>query len=286
MMNPPMIVSPLSLHFLQNHPQEAARTLEQFTPDQVAAFLEQVAAKPAADILRLMTPSLAVNCLSAMKTAQSAALLEQFSIERAAMLLRRMATDVRNDIIRAMSPVTANMIRRVLRYPAGTVGTVMNPNVFTVPETMHVDEVIRAVQKSHDQVRGEVYVVNERQQLVGLVFTRDLLVGDPDMPVKNIMQLPAAGFSARSSLAAARDHPEWKYRDILPVCDHAGMFIGVLKRGVMLDTLAREDYGQNRRVDFMSTTLVIAELLLETCSSLVALDYENTRQGQRDERNR
>jgi magnesium transporter len=279
-----MTSNSLSVHFLQNHPQDAARTLEQFEAELIAEYLEHIPVKPVSEILRHMTSSKTVSCLSIMAVERSAAVLEHFSIERATMLLRRIKVDVRNGIIKAMSPLTANMIRIVLRYPAGTVGQLMNPNVFTVHEDRHIDEVIKVMQDRHDQVRSEIYVINDKQQLVGIAYTRDLLVAEPDTPIKKIMRSLEVSFPARSSLASVKDHPEWKYKDVLPVIDHAGMFIGVLKRGVMLDTLARDINSSSQQDDFMSTTMAIAELFWDACANLVAPEYENVRKEQQDER--
>lgn len=277
-----MTINPLSLHFLQNHPQDAVQALEQFEPEHVAGHLELIPVESAADIFRHMIPSRSVSCLAVMDICISSKILERLSIERATSLLRRMQTDIRNEIIKAMSPVFANMIRLVLKYPDGTVGQFMSPNVFTVREDMHTDEILNAVQSSSDQVRSEIYVVNDKQQLVGVVFIRDLLTEKSAAPVKKIMHNPEMTISARSSLINVQDHPQWKYKDILPVTDHMGMFIGVLKRGVMLDALMYEGNAEQED-EFTNTALAIAELFWDTCADLLAPEIVTTDKGHKNE---
>ncbi|MBI4005179.1 MAG: magnesium transporter [Gammaproteobacteria bacterium] len=272
MTNHLMPVNSLSLHYLQNHPQDAARALEQFEPEDLANYLEMIPAESTADIFRHMIPSRTVSCLINMNADKASGILEQFSIERATSLLRRMNMDIRKEVIMAMSPVFANMMRVVLKYPNGTVGQFMNPNVFAVREDMYTDDVLNAVRDSSDQVRSEIYVINGRQQLVGVVFIRDLLTEGPRTPVKNIMQNPEVTIAARSSLASVQDHPEWKYKEILPVVDHMGMFIGVLKRGVMLDVLTNIEDGAQQQDEFTNTALAMVELFWDTCSDLLALE--------------
>lgn len=278
-----MTINPLSLHFLENHPQDAARALEQFDPEQIAACLALIPAESAADVFRHMIPSRTVSCLTKMDTDKASEILEQFSIERATSLLRRMDLNVRNEAIKTMSPVFANMIRTVLKYPDGTVGQFMNPNVFAAHEDMDTDEVFNAVRGSADQVRSEIYVINGKQQLVGEVFIRDLLTENPGTPVKKIMQNPEVTIAARASLTSVQNYREWKYKEILPVVDHMGMFIGVLKRGVMLDALMNIEDSTQHQDEFANTALAMVELFWDTCADMLAPENVITKKRYRDE---
>lgn len=281
MTNLSMTINSLSQYFLENHPRDAARILEQYTPEELATYLEQFSSQTAANMFRHINPSIAVGCLVKMGLEKSAEIIGQFSIERASMLLRRMSFTDRIRIIKALPPLTANMIKLVLRYPEGTVGQYMNPNVFAVNKDRRVSEVIETIHASYDQVRSKVYVVDDKQRLIGVVFIRDLLVSDPDVPVGKIMSEPETTFSARASLLSVRDHPQWNDRDSLPVVDQSGRFIGILKRGVMVDALARGDAGQPDNEGIIGAAMEIAELFWEVCANVIAPQHEISEKGRK-----
>jgi len=281
-----MTVKGLPLHFLQHHPQDAARVLEQFESEQLASYINQLPEKSAANIFRHMTAVKVVYCLSAMDVSTSAKILEQFSIERASSLLRRMQADVRLNIIKAMSTLYANMIKLVIKYPHDTVGRHMSPNVFTVLDDMRVTDVLTAAKDSVDQVRSEIFVVNINQRLVGMVFIRDLLTAESETPIKKIMRSAASSISARSRLALVQNHPEWKYSDMLPVIDRNGLFIGVLKRGAMLDALSGSIEVIEQQDDIANTTLAIAELFWDTCADLLVPEFEQSNEESQDGSNK
>lgn len=281
-----MTVNTLSLHFLQHHPQDAAKVLEHFEPEQLVDYLNQLPTLTISNILRYITPVKTTSCLIAMDVNSAAKILEQFSIERTSSLLRRMPADVRLKIIKAMPTLYANMIKLVIKYPEDTVGRYISPNVFIVLEDMHVRDVLSAIKGSADQVRSEIYVVNDKQRLEGVVFIRDLLTADQNTSVKKIMRITTVSISARSRLAHIQHHKEWKYNDMLPVVDRNGLFIGVLKRSVMLDVLSRNIEITQHQDDAANTALVVAELFWNTCTDLLVPEVDKSNKEFQDGSNK
>ncbi|MDX1518488.1 MAG: CBS domain-containing protein [Gammaproteobacteria bacterium] len=276
-----MTINPISRYFITNHPRDSARTLENFDPAVLAEYLDEIPARDLANVFRHMNPSATSACLASMQPEKSAAIIENFSIERASYLLRRMSITDRFRTIRKLSPIVSNMIKIVMRYPAGTVGQIMNPNVFAVYKNRSVSEVIESLKTSYDKVRSKVYIVDDRQQLVGMVFVRDLLVSDPELPVEKIMREPESTLSARASLESIKDHPQWKDRDNLPVVDQSSKFIGILKRGVLQDALGRKQETEQQDEGIIGAALDVAEMFWGTCANIITPPKVPSDEGQK-----
>ena len=281
-----MTVELLSLHFLKHHPKDAARVLERFDSEQLAEYFNQQPAVTIAKIFRFMTPAKTVSCLVLMDVNIAAKILEDFSIERSSTLLRRMQPDIRLKIIRAMATLYANMIKLVIRFPEDTVGRFISPNVYTVLDTMYVKDILSNVKDSVEQVRSEIFVVNDKQRLVGLVYIKDLLVADSNIPIKKIMRSAPQALSARSRLAHVQHNTEWKYNELLPVIDTNGLFIGVLKRGVMLDALSRAKDSSQQQDDIATAALEMADLFWNTCTDLLLPEVEQKTTESKDGTNK
>ena len=278
-----MTINSISLHFLQEHPKDAARALEQFEPVQLASFLQQVPVRTAATVIKYLVPSVTSECLKNMDIDKSSQILMKLGVERAALLLRRMKTGFQVQFIRAMTPVFANMTRLVLRYPAGTVGHVMNPNVLTVHEDMTVKEVTGVIRNSEELLLNEIFVTGDKQELCGIVDIRQLMTNDDKQSMKKIMHTPGQSIPARSALDSLRDHSDWNLKENIPVVDHLGEFIGVLDRRTIHESLfgkvtaAQDD-------DLGRTAMDLAELFWYACAHLLAQDYQNVTKDQNDER--
>ena len=280
-----MSVNNLSSHFLKEHPKDAARTLEQFEPENVAHYMENVPAKIAANVIKYIVPSFSAECLKLMAIDKSSQIIMLLGVERASLLLRRMKSGIRVQFIRAMSPVFSNMTRLVLRYPAGTVGQVMNPNVFSVNQDMSVNEVINVIRKSSQLLHNEIFVTDEKQQLAGIIDVRLLLTADSNQQMKMIMNLPGVCIPARASLDSIKSSSDWHYRENFPVIDHMGVFIGVLNRASVHEAMADEEDPKNQE-EFTGTALAVAELFWDACADLLAPEGENINKGHQDERNK
>ena len=96
----------------------------------------------------------------------------------------------------------------------------------------------------------------------------------------SIMKKPDTVFNARASLGQIRDHPKWLHKEVLPVIDHSSVFIGVLRRSIMLDALetGQDPYGEKETVT--GALLDIAELFWDACANLLVpdIDRKKTRQ--------
>ena len=280
-----MSINSISLHFLEEHPKDAARTLEQVDPASLAEYMENIPPKTAASVIKYIVPSISTECLKLMTLEKSSQIVMHLGVERASLLLRRMKGGIRDQFIHAMSPVFSNMTRLVLRYPEGTVGQVMNPNVFSAHQNMTVNEVVNVIKNSSELWHNEIFITDDKQQLAGVVDVRQLLTTDGNQPMKTIMKLPGECIPARANLDSVKNKPEWQYKENFPVIDHMGIFIGVLNRASVNEVMADNDES-NRREEFTGTALAVAELFWDACADLLAPNYENSNKDHPDERNK
>lgn len=278
-----MTINSISLHFLQEHPKDAARALEQFEPAQLADFLQQAPVRTAAVVIKYLVPSFAAECLKNMDVDKSSQIIMKLGVERAALLLRRMKTGFQMQFIRAMTPVFANMTRLVLRYPAGTVGNVMNPNVMTVHEDMTIREVSIVIKNSDEHYYNEIFVTNDRQGLCGIVNIRQLMTNDDKQSMKKIMRPPGRSIPARSTVESLKYRPDWNLEENIPVVDHLGEFIGVLDRKTIHESLFGK-VSAEQEDDIGKTAMALAELVWDACAQLLAPDYENVDKDRNNER--
>ena len=278
-----MSINSISLHFLQEHPKDAARALEQFEPTYLANFLQQVPVPTAATVVKYLVPSIAAECLKNMEIDKSSQIIMKLGVERAALLLRRMKTGFQMQFIRAMTPLFANMTRLVLRYPAGTVGHVMNPNVLTVHADMTIKDVTGVISNSEELSHNEIFITGDRQELRGIVDIRQLLTNDDKQSMKQIMRAPGRYIPARSTLDSLRNHSDWNLEENIPVIDHLGEFIGVLDRKTIHESLfGKTTAGHDD--DISRTAMDLAELFWHACAHLLAPDYQNVTKDQNNER--
>src|SRR5688572_6420013 len=140
-----------------------------------------------------------------------------------------------------MRPKESGVVENLLEYDEQTAGRIMNPHVFALSEDMTVGEAITELQTNRDvEMVFYLYVVDERNHLVGVVSLRRLLLVSPETPLKRIMT--ADLMSARVDTdqeEVARQVASYNLLAI-PVVDEENKLVGVITVDDIIDVIKDE----------------------------------------------
>jgi magnesium transporter len=170
-----------------------------------------------------------------------------------------MPPEDRDRVVAELSSDASVPLRRILRYPQGTAGALMDPQVLSLPGHLPVAEALARVQRSPEHTLYYLYVVDRDQKLVGVLNLRELMLAPSSERLSSIMRADVARLSADSDLDSILAHPAWLEVHALPVIDEAGTFLGVV-RYKTLRRLEREAAGKPSPDQALSTLLNLGEL--------------------------
>ena len=225
----PAALDLLARLFLSNHPDETARVLAELPAPTAAAFLETCPDPLVAAVARHMTAQEWVACLRCMAPARVAAVATEMPVERTASALRRLTAEEQSAVAEFLPPGTARALRSLLRYEEGTAGSLMEPAVLAVPMRLTVGQALASTGRHPDHVRYYIYVVDERERLVGVVDLRRLMTADRDAPMESVMSSDVYRLPARARRKAILENPGWEHVHALPVVDQSNVLVGVLR---------------------------------------------------------
>lgn len=235
--------SRLTHEYLRNHPDDAARVLEQLPASTIGALLAELPARLGAPVLSAMLPQTAGSSLAQLNPALAGALVAQMRAPRAAAALR-ILDEARTEAIFQHLPGTQAMrIRRHRSFPEDTVGAWVEADVLALTGDQAVEQARRQVRARHGKDLYQLYVIDHRRHLQGTVALAALLHADDRRTLASLVQPVAHRLSTGMSLAAARRHRGWASLYALPVLEPGGAFVGELRLGSLhhLDPHARGD---------------------------------------------
>jgi len=262
------MLEPVTLRFVDAHPEDAARVLETL---EAPALIEVVRAMPpdtAGRVLRHATPEALARCLRALG-ADGAAVVEHLPVAIAAPALRALPAAARRDLLQALPKTVSVPLGLALRYPAGTVGAVLDPLAACAHADMTMGETVQVARRAPELLRRYVYVLDRHQQLTGVLDVRECLLAPRNAAVRSLMQERPEILRARASLAEAATHRAWARLDVLPVVDRGGTFLGVLRRRVL--DAARAEPGAGAQGDGVTGTVLDLASLYWQASTAVFL---------------
>lgn len=278
-----MKVEGIPRYFIEEHPQDAARVLEQFTPDSINHYLGHLSPAVVANLFQYLSPSIVSACLNRLDAGQAVGVLRDMGVERASIYLRRMKQKQREELLTALPAYYAGMLRLVLRYPDGTIGQLMDPDVITVNRQSRVQSVIDFIRNHSEKAGNEVYVVNEKHKLLGIVDIKDLIICAESETVMSIMQKPDYCVPARSTLSNLIAIADDDYREYYPVIDRNNHFLGTFRHETLYEAFRGRGRGQADETDLTSNLLIMADLFWKTfLNLLIPDDHSRDRRG-RDE---
>ena len=219
--------------FLENHPTEAARTVEACPLAAIAAFLTEGAPDELAPVVAAMDPTVAAHAVAEMDGGVAATLVEALPAHAASVLLRRLGPGASGPILDRLSPRAGAGVRTLLRYPAGSAGAMLDPAVLTMPPDLTVGEALRRVRDADAHIHYYLFVVDRRGSLLGVVSLRELLGAASDALIGAVAHRTVATLPATADRDAIVAHPSWSDLHALPVVDVDGRFLGIVRHEML-----------------------------------------------------
>ncbi len=219
----------LAQAFLGSHPARAAMALEQMPADSAATVLGAVPARTAATVLREMTPPQAAACLSHLKAVEAAAIIAETVADDAAPVVRALEPVVRDGLFAALPPHARDPLLRMLAFPEGTAGAVMDPSVFQVPENIMIADARTRLRSAARDLLYYVYVIDSEHRLAGVLDIPELMLARTRDPVSAAMHRDIESISAWMPVALVRAHPGWHRFHAMPVVDEDSRLLGAIR---------------------------------------------------------
>lgn len=249
----------LTAAFLAAHPEDAARVLERLSPAEQGRVLVRSPAPAAAQVLQRFPPTVAAACLSSMPAAAAGAILEALPLDLKVNVIRPLGEHERARLLAALDPAAAEPLLRLLRYPEGTAGALMDPYVLTLPEDISVAESLRRTKASRQGLLYYLYVIDRQQRLVGVTTLRELMRARVSEPLATVIERDVAKINAHARSEEVVKSPYWRAFHALPVVDDKGFFLGVI-RYETLQRLQDEAQQGDHEGSAMDTILALGEL--------------------------
>ncbi len=183
--------------------------------------------RTATDRLRKLTPEVTAKVLAAMP------------VGRATAILAAMSPDLRAAVI-GVAPSGTDWADSQL-YPEGSVGRLLEdpPAVFLTgtPVQSAVDELRELVQQ---RMVVYLFVVDERERLLGVVAFRELLYAAPGQTLDDVMtRSPFSLKPATPLVHAMREVVKWHF-PVYPVCEEDGRLVGQVRGQALFEQQAFE----------------------------------------------
>jgi len=233
-------------------------------------LLESIEPGVAANVIGQMLPDYAGLCLAQMEPKKARPVLEFMTNSGIARIMLTLERNTVNRLIDLLTVKDKVSVQMMLKYPAHTVGTLMDTLHFYLSEDISVGAALRQMQKFRTAAGCEIFIVDRRQKLMGITSAMTLLRAEHGLSLRQVMRSKPPALFARSRVDRVVSHAAWQQYRILPVIEHDGGLIGVISYETVL-TASRQEKYKIDHVDPFSSVLDLAKLYWYSVAMLMEM---------------
>jgi CBS domain-containing protein/sporulation protein YlmC with PRC-barrel domain len=221
------------------HPADIADIVDRLSPRQRDAILASLEDEVAADVVEELSAEDQVDVIEGLDDERAADILEEMDPDEAADLLADLPAERKEAILEKMEEDEAENVEELLAYEEDTAGGLMTTEYVAITNDLTAGEAIdrlRELEPDAEQVYY-VYVVDSRENLIGVLSLRDLIVAEPTTPITQIMttDVVSVPLSARQGEVAEVIR---KYNLLaVPVTDVDGHLEGIVTVDDVMDAV-------------------------------------------------
>ncbi|MFC4409481.1 magnesium transporter [Chungangia koreensis] len=246
--------------FLQLHPYDQAKFYEKVSPDSRQIIYRFLSPKEMAEIFQAIE----------LDNDEYEEFMKEMDHRYAADMLSLMYTDDAVDVLNEldktqvasyltiMDQESAQEIKDLLHYEEYTAGSIMTTEYVAIPENSTVRSAMTILRNAAPEAETIYYlfVVNEDNQLTGVISLRDLIIADEDTLIRSIMSDRVVSVPvSEDQEEVARTIKDYNFLAV-PVVDFQNHLLGIITVDDIIDVLeeeASDDYSKLAGVADMDT---------------------------------
>lgn len=171
------------------HPADIADIMSQLNVKEQVAIIKSLDHETAAEALGEVEPEMQAAIMETLEGEHASDILEEMAVDEAADLLGELSEEKVRELLGLMDEAEAEEVQELLEYDEETAGGLMTTEFIALPAFLTVDQTIIQLRELAPEAETVyyLYVVNQYEQLVGVVSLRDLIISPPETPLESIM---------------------------------------------------------------------------------------------------
>ncbi|MGG3573166.1 magnesium transporter [Bacillus gobiensis] len=259
--------------------KEFRAIIDELQPYDVASLFKELPEKHRARFLSFLNIDDITNMIGELEHEFQIAALKKVGREKTVHIMNKMDNDdlaslfeemdseLKYQFLSNLEKEELQAVQQLMNYPPETAGRIMTNRFVWIPEHYSVKDAVDKLKSLAEiaETINYLYVINDKKQLVGVLSYRDLILGDPEEKVKDLM------FTRVIATEALQDQEEVarlieRYNFLaIPVVEENHVLVGIVTVDDIIDVViqeADEDYekfaASGKAIDFDTKAYIAA----------------------------
>lgn len=232
-------------HLLQDlFAPDIAETLNHLSYEEAAYLYQLLDEETASAVLIELREELREEILASLSTKEIAGQIDNLDSDDAADVISELPESIQDEVLSHMQDhEQAGDIADLMNFAEGTAGSLMAKELVSVYYYDTVSQCIEEIRRQADDVNVmyAVYVINEKDQLIGMLSLKKLLISHPIMRIEEIYDKDVINVSTATPTAEVADIMQKYDLVVLPVVDTLNRLVGRITIDDVVDVIRGEE---------------------------------------------
>ena len=221
------------------HPADLADILEELDDSSRKLVFESLDEDLAADTLEEIEPEYKGSIIKDLSEEKAAEVLENMPNDEIADILDDLDDDEREKILVNLETEDAKEVKELLQYEDETVGSIMSKDFISFNLDITIGEIIEILRETEyeDDEFNSIFIKDEKEEVIGVVSLKDLILTKPEIKVKEIMNEKTNALRYDLDIDEAIEKCAKYDLMSIPVVDEHEVLIGVVNTHDLIDEI-------------------------------------------------
>ena len=233
----------LSEQLKELHAADIAEIFNQLHFNETKYLYKLMPEESTADVLLELDEDIREQLLASLSTKEIAEQIDNMDSDDAADVINELPEEIQNEVLSQIENIEqASDIADLLNYEEGTAGSLMAKELVSVYVHETVNACIDEIRKQTDNVNVmyAVYVVDEKERLVGVLSLKKLLISHPITRIEEIYDAEIISVKTNATTADISEIMRKYDLVVLPVVDALGRLVGRITIDDVVDVIREE----------------------------------------------
>ena len=157
-------------------------------------------------------------------------------------IYKKLSPELQQQLITLLSEESQNTLKKLALYPEGTAGAMMSSSFVTLHQDLSMDEAIQALRiiAATRETLYLVYIVNEQNQLIGVISLRQIIQAKPEATIAEVMERDVIYVYTYDDQEVVAKTLAYYDLIALPVVDEQERMLGIITYDDVMDIVEAE----------------------------------------------
>ena len=157
-------------------------------------------------------------------------------------IYKKLSPELQQQLITLLSEESQNTLKKLALYPEGTAGAMMSSSFVTLHQDLSMDEAIQALRiiAATRETLYLVYIVNEQNQLIGVISLRQIIQARPEATIAEVMERDVIYVYTYDDQEVVAKTLAYYDLIALPVVDEQERMLGIITYDDVMDIVEAE----------------------------------------------